>query len=212
MNMDWGNFYGTSYEIDNYLENLYNHRVMFKEILKDGPEKILEVGIGSGSMSIFLSHLGFDVVGVDNDKVVLEKSRKLNKEYNGTAEFNYADAFKLNDYFERNDFDVVFSQGFFEHFSDVQIKNLISEQLHIAKTVIFSVPSNFYPKKDLGNERLLSVKEWENILANFNVSFVKYYEERFISHRDVFKTTLRSLKRPIVWKPFFILAKIKSFD
>ena len=56
-----------------------------------------------------------------------------------------------------------------EHFSDQDINKLLQENLRVAKIVIFSVPNNSYPKKDVGNERLLSKFKWEKILQPYKI-------------------------------------------
>jgi hypothetical protein len=126
---------------------------------------------------------------------------------NGRAKFVYCDAFKLSEKFMKNEFDVVYSQGFFEHFSDKKINTLIKEQLIIGKTVIFSVPSNFYPKKDFGNERLLSINEWKEILKDFKVDFIMYYGTLFLGFKYLLKNLLKYPKPPLL-KPCHLLIKI----
>jgi len=116
---------------------------------------------------------------VDNDKQVLERATLLNKTMNGNAKFIYCDAFGLSNSFLTGEFDVVFSQGFFEHFNDVQIRQLLDEQLKMAKTVMFSVPSKYYGYLDFGNERLLTVEEWKNILDGYKLDALFGYGEQF---------------------------------
>jgi protein-L-isoaspartate O-methyltransferase len=60
----WDKFYERKFLLQDYLANLYLHAPLLEEIIKENPQKILEVGIGTGSMSIFLSYLGYEVVGI----------------------------------------------------------------------------------------------------------------------------------------------------
>lgn len=205
----WENFYKLNLSVEDYVINLYNHRILFNEIVIENPVKLLEVGIGSGSMSFFMDHLGYNITGVDYNSEIIRKAADLNEKYNGRAKFIKCNAFNLKKMGE-NDFDVVYSQGFFEHFSDEEIKKLISEQLKVGKTVIFSVPSNFYPFKDFGDERLLTLNEWNHILKDFNVKFVKYYENHFLGVKNTIKNFLKYPKRPLFIKPLFILVKIEK--
>jgi len=198
MGSEWRRFYERSFSLKDYLTNLSSHAPLFEEIIREKPKKILEVGIGTGSMSIFLSHLGYDVVGIDNAERILLKAVQLNKKLNGNAKFCLCDAFKLSDKFAKDEFDVVFSQGFLEHFNDDEIKNLISEQLKVGNVILFSVPSNFYPIKDFGNERLLSADEWSKILECFTVKFIKYYGLTYWGVKLLVKGLLKSPKRPIL--------------
>ncbi len=175
---NWETFYKKEVNLNDYLTNLNQHSHLFEEILKENPVKTLEVGIGNGSMSIFLSHLGFEATGIDNNIEIIKKAKQTNENFKGHAEFISCDAFNLEKL--ESEFDVVFSQGFFEHFADEEIRILIHKQLEVGKIVLFSVPSNYYPELDLGNERLLSKEDWHKILEGFNVEYVEYYGENII--------------------------------
>ena len=87
-------------------------------------------------MSIFLSHLGVETVGVENDEAILKRARFLSTQMHGHVEFVPADAFRLLDAFTDRSFDVAFSQGFFEHFSDSDIVKLAEQQLAVARRVV----------------------------------------------------------------------------
>jgi hypothetical protein len=77
---------------------------------------------------------------------------------------------------------------------------LLNEQLRVAPIVIFSVPNKFYGRRDKGDERLLSKKQWEKILDSFNVTKSENY---YVWPSFVFK-------RRIFWlKPTMYLAKLK---
>ena len=192
-----------------YLECLYKHSLLFQEINKEKPIKILEVGTGTGSMSIFLSHLGYEVRAIDNNIELLNRAQTLNRKMNGNARFVFCDAFKIKEKIWPNKFDVVFSQGFFEHFRDEDIKRLLNEQLEVGKTIFFSVPSNFYPKKDFGDERLLDTNQWQKILRCFPVEYVRYYGRYPIEWKKALWNLMSEPRKPVL-KPLHILAKIKK--
>lgn len=168
----WGHFYSGNFDLEYFLDNLYVHRKLFKEITDQKPKSILEVGCGTGLMSIFLSMLGYEITALEGDDKVIKKAKDLSKKFNGKVKFIKGDAFKLP--FKTNEFDVAFHQGLLEHFSDEEIYRLIDEQLRVSKTVIFSVPNNNYPQKDFGNERLLSKDHWDNFLKK-NYKLVNSY-------------------------------------
>ena len=95
---------------------------------------------------------------------------------NGKVIFQIADAHNLP--FNNDSFDLCFSQGFFEHFDDEDIIKLIQEQLRVAKVIIFSVPTFWYPIQDFGDERLMKKEEWLEILSQFNIEKAVYYTGR----------------------------------
>lgn len=174
MRKNWDEFYSKTYDLKFLIQNTSCHLEIFTAVWEESPKKILEVGLGTGSMSIFFSYLGLDVTGLDNDKNILKKARKLTEKLNGNVKFVYGDAFKLP--FNGQSFDVIFHQGFLEHFSDEQIIQLLNEQLRVGKIVVFSVPNNFYRKKDFGDERLLSKNSWDKLLSTcFNLIESKNY-------------------------------------
>jgi hypothetical protein len=128
---------------------------------------------------------------------------------NGRAKFVYCDVFRLSEKFMKDEFDVVFSQGFFEHFDDNEINTLLKEELEVGKVVIFSVPSNFYPRKDFGDERLLSSGDWRKILKDFHINFVRYYGPQILDIKNLIKNLLKSPKPPFL-KPLHLLIKVKK--
>jgi len=172
----WSEYYKTIPDLEMFIGNLYGHKEFLSQIVSFKPKRVLEVGSGSALMSIFLSYLGMNVTAVDNDKKLLASQKEIITLYNAKIKLKYADAFNLP--FKKNEFDIIFHQGLFEHFSDDKIIELLDEQLRVAPIMVFSVPNKFYPKKDFGNERLLSKNEWDKILKNYNVIFSRNYSKK----------------------------------
>ena len=68
-----------------------------------------------------------------------------------------------------------------EHYADQEIIEILKQQLQYAlKAVVFSVPTKTYGRIDFGDERLLTIEEWESILEPFkkDLSELNYYEEQ----------------------------------
>ena len=165
MAKNWNSFYKKGCDLEFFIQNITCHMELFKSIVAEKPQKILEVGTGTGSMSVFLSFLGFDVVSLDNNPQVLCHTKGWTEEIDSKVKFVLGNAFKIP--FADNSFDVVFHQGLLEHFTDEEIIKLLDEQLRVGKIVILSVPNNFYPKKDLGNERLMPQEYWQKLLEKY---------------------------------------------
>lgn len=126
--------------------------------------RILEAGCGTGVLSTFLSNQGFKVIAVDVDEGMLKIAKKISDKFSQKPIFRKINLFNLQ--FPQNYFDLVFSHGVLEHFTDKEIITLINKQLKISKTLIFSVPSNYLTERDryFGNERFLSMGKWKEII------------------------------------------------
>lgn len=197
---NWSEVYSKALTLPEFIDNIYSHRVFLNAIFRENVQKLLEIGVGTGSMSIFLSYLGFQVTAVDNDDKVIKIAKQNNEILKGSLQVIKADAFSLP--FSNDSFDLVFHQGFLEHFFDKEIYELLTEQLRVAPIVVFSVPTRYYLSKSLG-ERLLTKTQWENILRGFNVVESSYYGR---PRSDSF---VKNLLNVFGWKAIYYYAKIK---
>jgi len=170
---EWSKYYAKGTDTDLYIRNLYGQREFLAEIIATEGKKILEVGAGTGTMSIFLSQLGLKVTTLDNDRAVLEGAKEAQQKFGGHNQIVEGDAFQLP--FPDNSFDLIFHQGLLEHFTDAEIHQLLNEQLRVAPTVILSVPNANYPHQDFGNERLLGRRAWEKILQPYQIVMSRDY-------------------------------------
>jgi SAM-dependent methyltransferase len=121
-----------------------NYRIV-QEIERLCPDlrgkKILEVGAGTGVDSIYLARKGADVVALDFSPESI-KLMKRNAPKGRSFSIVQADAYNMP--FADNSFDVVFSQGFVEHFTNP--KPLVLEQRRVLKNdgyLIIDVPQTF---------------------------------------------------------------------
>lgn len=145
--------------------NLIHHELLraVARRARGADSSVLEVGIGSGAQSAWLSRGGRATVSLDNDWRILTACAPNLERYGRNVRRVAADAFRMP--FPNGSFEVALSQGLMEHFSNDDIVRLIREQLRVARSVVFSVPSDRYPRQDVGNERLLSPDRWREILT-----------------------------------------------
>jgi ubiquinone/menaquinone biosynthesis C-methylase UbiE len=169
------------------------------EIWNSNPKKILEIGVGGGSTSIFLSYLGIETHAIDNDPGVIKRSQENNDNLKGGLKIKEGDAFKLP--YENDSFDIICHQGFFEHFEDKDIQMLLKEQLRVAQRVVFSVPTKYYLSNALG-ERLLTKRQWEGIMKGFKVTKSSYYG------RPRNETMIKRLMAAAGWKNIYYYAVV----
>lgn len=168
----WDAVYKEQVRIGELIDHVYSHKAYLSEIIGRSPRSVLEVGVGGGSTSIFLTYLGIKVTAIDNNAGVIASAARNNDRLGGKLEFREADAFRLP--YPDDSFDLVCHQGFFEHFEDGDIVRLAREQLRVAPTVVFSVPTRYYLSRALG-ERLLTRRQWEAIMAPFRAGASFYY-------------------------------------
>jgi len=169
------------------------------------PGRVLEVGAGSGSLSIFFSTLGLSAVCADNNADVLETAKINCRRLNGNVTFILADGFSELPF--DDEFDVSFSQGVAEHFTDEQIRLFINNQLKISKKVMLSVPNSSYCQS-FGDERLLTVTQWTDILVTFNIKEIKNYGVE-IPGRSFLRHKLSRLKIADIFRPHHIYIEIE---
>lgn len=101
----------------------------FGNYVKD--KKVLDVGCGYGYGSYLLSQKAKSVVGIDLQKKRIDGAKNLYKDVEN-LEFKILDAFKLENIFPENSFDVIIALEFIEHIKNplqfLQIaRNLLSD-------------------------------------------------------------------------------------
>jgi ubiquinone/menaquinone biosynthesis C-methylase UbiE len=172
--LPWSAYYGNATNtswLDLIASAVYNERYL-AQIIEAKPYSILEVGTARGLHAITLSYIVPTVLGIDTDENLIKIANFLNNKFKGKAQFSRVNAFSTS--FNENSFNLCCSQGFFEHFSDSDILSLLEEQLRVARMVVFSVPSYYYPKKNVGNERLMKLEKWKKLMSCFRVDGFYY--------------------------------------
>ena len=176
-------YHGPPSRVDMYLGNIQRHGIGVyfvtesqfllpffemtgKYIPKGG--RILEFGYGPGTLGIYLSCIGYKVIGVDMEADVIELARNNNKRLDGSVDYQICDMSEIDKIFGPDSFDAVVSDVTLEHYSDEDIIEALKKQLIVAKINIFAVhcaniPAEFIPGLD-GGERLLKPSYWENLI------------------------------------------------
>lgn len=149
-------------------------------------KKILEVGAGMGGDSLYLSKKGAQVTVLDFSSEALEKIRQSAQKESLRLETILADAQKIP--FPEGAFDIVFHQGFLEHFTKPHAYLL--EQKRVLKKgglLVVDVPQRFTTytlKKHLkmwlgkwfaGWETEYSVARLENLLKSCGFQILRSY-------------------------------------
>ena len=196
--------------MSNYvIDKIKNKKVLIDLIKKYSPnKKIIEVGSGTGILSTYLASIGFDSLAIDIDKEILNLSKKIAKEYNATKKpkFKIDSILELN--YKENQFDVSFSNGVLEHFSDEDIILTLQKQMYISKTVIVGIPTKYFDSKEAmyGDERFMELNFWREIIKK---SGGKILEEKSCHYMGRIKRIFNFKKyfRPYPYRIFVVEKK-----
>ena len=157
---------------DEYIKYKLKYKKKFvKKVLQYAKDKkVIEMGCGTGLMAGYLQKLGLDVVALDLSRAVLKYAELLAKQSKIISPCKYEQGDILNLQYNKNTFDVSYSNGVLEHFDDEKIISILKQQMNISKYVIFGIPSTYFNfnEKMLGNERRLTLKEWKGLIEKAN--------------------------------------------
>ncbi len=102
--------------------------------------RILEAGSGTGTYSISLSLMGYDVTGIDIDPAMVKLSNGIAKDLGAdNVRFKEGSIFDLEE--EYGKYDLVYSVGVLEHFEDHEVVDTLEKQARCAPHVLSVVPS-----------------------------------------------------------------------
>lgn len=153
--------------LDSQFFNLFDRSLILRELITQirraaRPSAIiLEVGCGSGLTSVLLAGMGYRVTAVDANAKLVEKVKRFTATFPNLVSVQ-ADMFRTE--FNDKDFDIAFSQGVLEHYSDNDIVRALVEQRRIAQTVIIDVPNGRGKIGDYGDERLIFPEQWRKLI------------------------------------------------
>ena len=161
----WADFYAPVYGSRRLLEgNILEHGPFVAEIarfVKPG-DKVLEIGSGTGVLGWPLAQAGVKVVSIDNDPEIIKMALVNSALLGADIEYQEADAFHLP--FSDRAFKVSFSLGLLEHFSDDDIGKLVAEHQRVSDVVVVGMPIRGNNSPAFGNERWMTMEEWEKLL------------------------------------------------
>lgn len=80
-----------------------------------------------------------------------------------------------------------------EHYNDDEIVKIINEQIRVSDICIFSVPTSYFEKKMLGNERFMKKNEWREIINKSNAKIIK---ETGYHYKTFYKRFIDICKNP----------------
>lgn len=200
--MGWYEVYLKDIEKKGNLKNYVDDKIKNKKVLINlikkysNNKKIIESWSGTGVLSTYMAFIGYGAVGIDIDKKILFLSKKIAKKYNSKKKPNFINKsiFKLD--YEKNSFDVSFSNGVLEHFTDEEIINTLKQQMNIAKIVIFGIPTKYFNQEEAmyGDERYMNYKFWRNLINKANGIILEEksmhymnYKKRMLNFRKYFR-------------------------
>lgn len=199
-----------------YVLNKINKKKKLINLVKKYADKdIIECGSGTSVVSIYLATLGYDVTAIDIEDNVIKLAKSLAKDYYNTLDdckpklnFEKKSIFELG--YEEDSFDVAFSNGVLEHFSDDEIIEIIKQQLFTAKTTIVGIPTKYFESKEAkyGNERVLELSYWRKLIKK---SGGKIIEEVGMDREPLLKRII-NYKKYFKPKPYHLFVIKKEID
>lgn len=145
-----------------FSERIKTEGKVFEKIIFDYKiSKCLDAGCGVGFHSIILSSLGVDVLGIDISREMIEKARKLAKDFNSNAKFEVLDFSQIKDKY-KEEFELILCLG-------NTLPHLLNE-----KDLLVAL-RNFYIALKTGGTLIIQILNYDRIIEN---------EERIVSIRE----------------------------
>ena len=194
------------------LNKINKKRKLINLVKKYSDKNIIECGSGTSVVSIYLATLGYNVTAIDIEDNVIKLAKSLAKDYykavdNYNSQINFVKKSIFDLGYEKDSFDVAFSNGVLEHFSDDEIIQIIKQQLYVAKTVIVGIPTKYFDSSEAkyGNERVLELSYWRYLIKKAGGSII----EEIGMDRESFLKRLFNYKKYFRPKPYhlFVIKK-----
>lgn len=176
------------------------HEILYGIIKRHcpAPARLLDVGCGPGWSDLYLSAMGYEVVGVDSEPRLIDVALGLKERMGSAAVFEVGDAFDLSPYHSR--FDLAYSCGVLEHFDrDVTIE-LLKEQSRCARYVLIQIPTKYTALTgEITDERIYTISELKRMVldSGLNVITAFGYGDITVTRSQIW---LRRLLPRMVWR------------
>ena len=211
---DWYDIYIAEIKLKGTTKDYIDYKIkskkkLIKLIKKYSPnKKIAEAGAGTGIISTYMASLGYNVTEIDIDSKIQSLAKKIAKDYYKDAKINFAkkDILKLD--YKEKEFDVIFSNGVLEHFSDEDIKKILTCQIKQSNYVIVGIPTSFFNDEEAlhGDERFLDISYWRNLINKAGGTIIEEISFDYRTLKEVFQT-LNRVFRPLPFRAFVITKK-----
>ena len=136
--------------------------------------KILDIGCGLGFNDLYLTSLGYQTTGIDNDTRIVEAAKKNAQTMELATEFKLGDAFDLKG--EKDEYDLAYSIGVLEHFDREVTIDLLKEQSRCAEHVLICIPTKYTAyAAPITDERIYTIRELESIVKDAGLTVVSSF-------------------------------------
>lgn len=214
MKKTWYEIYVDEINEKGSIINYVNDKIKTKKNLIDlikkySPNnKIIEAGSGTGILSTYLASIGFDSLAIDIDKDILNLSKKIAKKYGAKNKPTFKIDSILSLEYKKNEFDVSFSNGVLEHFSDKEIIQTLKKQMKIAKIVIVGIPTKYFDDDEAmyGDERFLKIKYWREIIVKAGGEIIEEKSCHYLTKPKII-LNFKKYFRPYPYRLFVIRKK-----
>lgn len=169
------------------------------------PALILDVGSGPGWSDLYLSSIGYEVTGIDNNPELIDLARQQADRLGLHTKFEEGDAFDLSAYYDK--FDLAYSCGVLEHFDrDVTVR-LLKEQARCAKKVLIQIPTKYTAfTKDITDERIYSIGQLSDMVEDAGLQILSKF-----GYGDICATPLHIFIRRVMPRAAYRFAQNQGY-